>query len=888
MEKNISRRSFVKGLAAVAASAGIVSILPGVGGHAGRITAASNARRNAAAAPTADGIYILGLDEEMSGKTYDLEFVKPVQLVAIVDGKESTDGTWRTANKHLVAVAPNGVVQMKDGVGGYDVDVTYTLGETVYTVTFHTVQMLGPHGVNIDTPLLRGDFMIRLAKHFGWPHYNAVMDDGTDIDDDGEIMTTERVRNFYDVTGRADYVKPIEAALDMGVLKAESPEDCFYPLSEMTREDAAVILVSAFKLPELEEDYLAGFEDVDDVDPACYQALNTLIGRNFLRGYNNDNIGPKSGISDSEVRICIDNISRQVVGPVWAMPVSNRKFVRCRPEWFTPTKDAVVHWRCRAFNISHDAMKGLFIQDRGVGVTLDDAWGPWYDYIPGWSTDPMFGLNNNHDFPYENVYFCVEVECYATKPGMEDSPHTFFKWRIDRPAWHDFAFDKLHEGSDTFPTIYRFFDNFQAAAYYIEGSEMGILYDGLMPTNTTTTLYDRVKEIATKPFVFVLGHNHPDHNGTMPDCYKAGLDLYVCERCGNKDAAWRKQTYNKEYTSGNPVIDEEEEGTYSGDKVHEIGEGYVFDLGNCKFETMRLPGHEDALIILYDRENGLIFASDIYSVNRYWVADQFGCTGVKQDLVLSLHQQLMDLYTKDGAEIKEVYTGHNRIGMGPEYLTIWEQCLQKLVDYGDEAVTGDRRGDGAVVSKDGDSYETMNWTAFSESGKMLVAEYRGTYDGKTFKRIEVDNRGTENALVDSNLLYPHNEMATLSNVRFRDAELVGHEFNFRVGKEGARDFMNGTVVQVDALDSQGRLKYAIPNKFVPYEFDYEVKVPAGQATVTFTPVSTSNRITSLTVNGKAHSSRCPITVDASEPAVVEVVAPDGKTTNTYTFTFVEA
>ena len=152
----------------------------------------------------------------------------------------------------------------------------------------------------------------------------------------------------------------------------------------------------------------------------------------------------------------------------------------------------------------------------------------------------------------------------------------------------------------------------------------------------------------------------------------------------------------------------------------------------------------------------------------------------------------------------------------------------------------------------------------------------------------MDNRGTENPLVDSNLLYPHKEIATLSNIRFRDAELVGHEFNFRIGKEGARDFMNGNVIEVDAKDDQGRLKWAIPNKFVPYEFEYEVKVPAGQGTVTFTPVATSNMIKSLKVNGEEHSSRCPITVDASVPAVVEVTSPNGKVTNTYTFTFVEA
>lgn len=74
--------------------------------------------------------------------------------------------------------------------------------------------------------MTRGAFMIRLAKYFGWPHYNAVMDDGTDIDDDGNIMTTERVRNYYDVTGDSDYVKPIECALVWDVLKAESPDDC--------------------------------------------------------------------------------------------------------------------------------------------------------------------------------------------------------------------------------------------------------------------------------------------------------------------------------------------------------------------------------------------------------------------------------------------------------------------------------------------------------------------------------------------------------------------------------------------------------------------------------------------------------------------------------------
>ena len=257
------------------------------------------------------------------------------------------------------------------------------------------------------------------------------------------------------------------------------------------------------------------------------------------------------------------------------------------------------------------------------------------------------------------------------------------------------------------------------------------------------------------------------------------------------------------------------------------------------------------------------------------MADQFAAKGVKQDLLLSLHQQLMDIYTKDGAQVKELYTGHNRIGMGGDYLTIWEQCLQKLVDYGPDGVSDDRRGDGAILAIDGNPYETMNWTGFAESGKMIHAQYKGLYDGKTYYRLEVDNRGTENPLVSSNMYWDYKTNAHLSNITFKDATLVGHDFKYKTGFD-----------TVDDKLEDGRLKYAIPNKFVPYEYDYEVKVGALQSTVTFTPVAMSNRIKDLKVNGKSVSSRCPVSVPASGKTTIEVTGPDGSTKATYTLTFV--
>lgn len=885
LNEKFTRRSFLKGLAMGTAAVSLASILPGCGKETPAGTAALESssletdmpEKETEAGSGADGIFIDGGDINMDGQTYRLEFIQPVRLVARINGKEQTEGSWRTSNKHLVSVSTNGVIRMRDGVGGHEVDVSWSKDDREYRVTFQTGQTAGGRSIAVDAPISRGDFMTRLAGYFGWYHYNNFMDDGTDIDDDGNILETERVRTYYDVVGDADYVKPIEEALDMGVLHAEAQEDCFYPRSDMTREDAAVILCAAFHIAPLDKDYISGFTDAGEIGKDCYDAMNALVGRGFMRGRTTTELKPTEGITETEERLIIEAIDHEIVCPVWALPVSNRKFIRCRPIWNTATRDATVHWRCRAYNVSDDRLLGLFIGDRGNGVTLSDTWGEWNDYIPGFSTDPMFGLNNCFDFPYDNVYFCVEVECYASKEGMEDSPHTTFRWRIDRPAWHDFAIDKLHEGTGDYPTVYRFFDNFQAAAYYIEGTKSGILYDGLMPTHTTTSLLDQVNKIATKPYIFVLGHNHVDHKGALSHAYHDGMDVYMCDRVGPQGTEWNIETYNKDWTDGNPLVDETITGKYEGDTVHLLEEGERFDIGNAVFEALRLPGHEDAMILLYDRKHGLLFSSDIYGVNRYWVADQFSARGVKQDLVLSLHQQLMDLYGKDGGAVKELYTGHNRTGVGADYLMVWEQALQNLVDLGPGGVSDDRRGDGAIVAKNGDSFASPNWQAIAQNGKQVRAEYTGQYDGQKFYRIEVDGTGGadgETPKVESNLYFDYKTNAALSNIYFTDAALVGHEFRYKAG-----------FPEENELLEDGRLKYVVPNKFVPFEYEYEVEISAGQMKATFIPTTMSTHAAGLTVNGNPAASRCPVTVDTAQAAVVEVTGPDGTTKQAYTFTF---
>ena len=48
----------------------------------------------------------------------------------------------------------------------------------------------------------------------------------------------------------------------------------------------------------------------------------------------------------------------------------------------------------------------------------------------------------------------------------------------------------------------------------------------------------------------------------------------------------------------------------------------------------------------------------------------------------------------------------------------------------------------------------------------------------------------------------------------------------------------------------------------------------------------SNRIQGMKVNGKPAASRCPVTVAANGPCVIEVTGPDGSETIAYTLSFV--
>jgi hypothetical protein len=78
----------------------------------------------------------------------------------------------------------------------------------------------------------------------------------------------------------------------------------------------------------------------------------------------------------------------------------------------------------------------------------------------------------------------------------------------------------------------------------------------------------------------------------------------------------------------------------------------------------------------------------------------------------------------------------------------------------------------------------------------------------------------------------------------------------------------------------------LPNKFDPWTYAYDIKVPVGIKRIGIVPTAMSGRIRSMKLNGSAIKPGTAITiaVSAGTQISIDIVAPDGITASHYLFT----
>lgn len=668
--------------------------------------------------------------------------------------------------------------------------------------------------------ITKAELIAKIVDYFKWPHPNQYND----------IWKYQvPAKKFKDVKTEDPYGMQIEAAYEEGIIGPDENGN-FNPNSPITREDAAVIFVRAFKIPESTRP--TGYEDDYMISEEARGSVYALVELGCMKGGTETQFMPKAYITKDEVDEVFNAILNTVTPPVYALPRQNytapRRYVK------------------------------LYCADPGATIVYTtDGTDPRTS-----STAKVWNLAVNGHLGFEQlapgeVNRKVVIKAYSYKQGLLPSQVQTFVWYLYRPAAGsvNFGHRKILDKTPTRPAVYAIWndaDSVRPMMWYIEGQERGILFDAGQTSASVLSLKEYIDTyIATKPYDVVIGHSHGDHAAQIPNFINAGHKVY----CNKRDWPGLVGGFF------GPLLPDPADQA----KVIDLDWGDKLELGGCTLYVYALPGHSNGNIILQDKVNGLIFSSDIYGCTRAGSADNVGVSGVKADLLLSLVQQVYSSYLKEGGKVTMLFTGHDETPLEDLNLKLFEAALQQVMDYGEAACTptlrGNRDAPGSRTTMIGDMwYDNTHWISLKLAG--IIGD-------NTEYLTRIDEQGINYNEPNGYLKY-----SVLSNIEFEGAELVGTKVTW------------ANPVTITWAGQEITIENALPNMFNPWVYDYTIRVPRGRSEITVIPTTMSRRVTSIKVNGQEVGYREKVRVSVSDGSVitVEVVAPDGVTKSTYNFT----
>ena len=664
--------------------------------------------------------------------------------------------------------------------------------------------------------LRRAECVALVADHFNWVHSSEY------VDAYKAVQPT-----FVDVTlGVTPYARQIETALEAGVLS--NAQGYFHPGAPMSREDAADLFVKAFQIPASTTDALSAFADGHLVSLHRKASVTALVAAGYLKGSSATRLSPAAALTGNEARVILQRITTAVVSPPQVMckagTTAPRRYVRIT----TPTAGATIR-----YTVTFDGTEP---------ADPSTAAGQVYDFTVDGVLQFVNPLSSTTD---SRLY---RLKAVASKPGLASSAVQEFRWYIVRPQLGSFQAKLVHAGSGSSPTLWKIHnpaEYYQANAYYIEGTQRGLLFDageyGYLKGNLKTF----VDTLATKPYDVVLGHSHPDHAEQIYNFTSAGIGLHLSaiERAG---------------LLASPRPDFQS----AGKAAQVLQDGQVLDLGNVQVTAFQIPGHTHGLTTVIVNQTGWVYGSDMWGCNRPHTADTTQYQGVKVDLFLSLVQQLLANYRRAShvGEVTALTNAHQETSVGQVCIQNFLQCFQQLIDAGNgvskPSIRGGLKG-GDRMSLVGDMWRDRNWMAIGPIGKFADP-------------VDYLTRPTTayacGATIDYNAPEGYLKYSVLSNVEFVGGELLGVAVSWSAPANGIANTQS--------------------NKFDPWTYAYTVKVPPGTRSLLIKPTAMSNRVRSMKVDGKAVKQGGSATIELSVGSRigVDIVSADGSSTSTYTFT----
>jgi hypothetical protein len=698
--------------------------------------------------------------------------------------------------------------------------------------------------------LTRAEFVSTVSTYFGWVHSSEYNDE------EKSAQPT-----YLDVfVGSTPYAKEIEEALEESVIS--NGEAYFYPEKTITREDAADIYVKAFMIPTTTANALSAFTDTASISASKKASVNAIVNAGFMKGTSATLFSPQGTLTGNDAKAILTAITAGMTVPVQVMAKPGTTSFRRYLHFSTPQQA-----KSSDPNAATIYVPALPATPGPTDVTI------YYTFTKDNTEPPNPTTASTKYDPYNNGLFqCAgdgvhdnityKFKAMAVRNGVASAVRSF-TWFIYRPVTSNFIAKLMRPATSTCPSVWRIVnpnDVNRAHVFYIEGSTRGVVFDAGQYPITKGDLKTFIDTIASKPYDLILGHNHPDHSAQVPNLLAGGIKLFLPEI----EFFDLSTSLYAAYFTGTPTA----RSATNTDLIQYVKDGDEFDLGNAKLTVYQAPGHKHGLCIVQDKVNGLLFTSDMYGCNKPVTADFVDVSLVKSDLQLSFLQQLETNFKKGNSltttgTISEVYNAHNEYPTTHESIKNFQKVYQNLVDYGASAPGAHAGWHGSKTFEVniGDPWHNKQWATCQPGwGKIDVPTINLT-------KPTAAAGYTTNATIDYTATDGIKKYSVLSNIEFDGGTLVG-------------------VTVAWAAAGTGKPANQLPNKFDPWTYAYTVNVPAATNSIVVRPTAMASKFTSMKVNGTTvtQTSSTTVAVSAGSKITVDIVAPDGVTASSYTFT----